>query len=205
MKSLLSLVPLFELLTVSAVVVSCSNSEARFAKEIPGVWQGTPEMFVDNSASTATIIDTFDFAPVVETPNSTLTGNVTVTGMVSTTTQLVGDSAFIEPLTLTVSAHTTISGTWTVTDDDEITLALDPSSLTVDVDPDAVLANDSSLPLGSPAIDSIKPAACKNIEQSIRAALTARYTSMRKFDDVKVKGQLLKYEFNNQDFTLTRQ
>lgn len=205
MKSLLSLLPLFELLTVSAVVVSCSNSEARFAKEVPGVWQGTPEMFSDSQAGSATIVDTFTFDPVVETPNSTLTGNVTITGMVNTTTQIVGDSSFIEPLSLSVAAHTTISGTWTVTDDDEISLSLDPGSLSVAVDPDAVLVNGTDLPLGTPAIDSIRPAACKNIEQSIRAALTARYASMAKLDDVKVKGKLLKYEINEQDFVLTRQ
>ena len=205
MKSFLSLIPLFELLTVSAVVVSCSSSEARFAKEIPGVWQGTPEMISDNTASTATIVDIYEFSPVSDTASSTLTGNITIIGMVNTTTQIVGDSAFIEPLRLSVSGRTAISGTWTVIDDDEISLSLDPQSLTVDIDPDAVLANDTPLPLGSPSIDSLRPAVCRNIEQSIRAALTARYTGLRKLDDVKVKGKLLKYEVNDQDFVLTRQ
>ncbi len=100
MKSLLSLVPLFELLAVGSIVVSCSNSEARFAKEIPGTWQGTPETFSDNSAITATIIDTYEFLPAAMTANETLSGSVTVTGMVNTTTQIVGDSALIEPLGL---------------------------------------------------------------------------------------------------------
>lgn len=204
MKSLLSLVPLFELLTVSAVVVSCSNSEARFAKEIPGVWQGTPEVF-SYAPETATIVDVFDFAPVTDSSASTLTGNVSITGMVNTSTQIVGDSALIEPLKLSVSARTSISGTWTVIDDDEIALSLDPQTLTVDVDPDAVLANDSPLPLGSPDIDSLRPAVCKNIEQSIRTALTTRYTGLRKLDDVKIKGRLLKYEIGHEDFVLTRQ
>ncbi len=204
MKSLLSLVPLLELLTVSAVVVSCSNSEARFAKQVPGVWQGTPEIFSD-APYTATIVDVYDFAPVADTDDSALTGNVTVTGMVNTTTQIVGDSAFIEPLRLSVSARTSISGTWTVIDDDEIALALDPQTLKVDVDPDAVLANDTPLPLGSPAIDSLRPAVCRNIEQNIRTALTTRYTGMRKLDDVKIKGKLLKYEVGHEDFVLTRQ
>jgi len=205
MKSLLSLVPLFELIAVGSIVVSCSNSEARFAKEIPGTWQGTPETFSDNSAITATIIDTYEFLPAAMTANETLSGSVTVTGMVNTTTQIVGDSALIEPLGLSASARTSISGTWTVVDDDEIALSLDPQSLVVEVDPDAVVANNNPLALSSPAVYSIRPYLCKTIEHGIRVALTARYASMRHMDDVKVKGALLKYEYNHEDFVLTKQ
>lgn len=185
--------------------MSCSNSEARFAKEIPGTWQGTPETFSDNSAITATIIDTYEFLPAAMTANETLSGSVTVTGMVNTTTQIVGDSALIEPLGLSASARTSISGTWTVVDDDEIALSLDPQSLVVEVDPDAVVANNNPLALSSPAVDSIRPDLCKTIEHGIRVALTARYASMRHMDDVKVKGALLKYEYNHEDFVLTKQ
>lgn len=204
MKSLLSLVPLLGLLTVSTVAVSCSSGEARLAKEIPGVWQGTPEIFSD-APYTATIVDVYDITPASGTGDSALTGDITITGMVNTTTQIVGDSAFIEPLRLSVSARTGISGTWTVIDDDEIALSLDPRTLTVDVDPDAVLANDTPLPLGSSDIDSLRPAVCRNIEQNIRTALTTRYTGLRKLDDVKIKGKLLKYEIGHEDFVLTKQ
>lgn len=205
MKSLLSLVPLFELIAVGSIVVSCSNSEARFAKEIPGTWQGTPETFSDNSAITATIIDTYEFLPAAMTANETLSGTVTVTGMVNTTTQIVGDSALIEPLGLSASARTSISGTWTVIDDDEIALSFDPQSLVVEVDPDAVVANNNPMALSSPAVDSIRPDLCKTIEHGIRVALTARYASMRHMDDVKIKGALLKYEYDNEDFVLIKQ
>ncbi|MDE6204730.1 MAG: hypothetical protein K2F66_01260 [Duncaniella sp.] len=205
MKSLLSLVPLFELIAVGSIVVSCSNSEARFAKEIPGTWQGTPETFSDNSAITATIIDTYEFLPAAMTANETLSGTVTVTGMVNTTTQIVGDSALIEPLGLSASARTSISGTWTVIDDDEIALSFDPQSLVVEVDPDAVVANNNPIALSSPTVDSIRPDLCKTIEHGIRVALTARYASMRHMDDVKIKGALLKYEYDNEDFVLTKQ
>lgn len=205
MKSLLSLVPLFELIAIGSIVVSCSNSEARFAKEIPGTWQGTPETFSDNSAITATIIDTYEFLPAAMTANETLSGTVTVTGMVNTTTQIVGDSALIEPLGLSASARTSISGTWTVIDDDEIALSFDPQSLVVEVDPDAVVANNNPMALSSPAVDSIRPDLCKTIEHGIRVALTARYASMRHMDDVKIKGALLKYEYDNEDFVLTKQ
>lgn len=131
---------------------------------------GTPEDFSDNSAITATIIDTYEFLPAAMTANETLSGSVTVTGMVNTTTQIVGDSALIEPLSLSASARTSISGTWTVVDDDEIALSLDPQSLVVEVDPDAVVANNNPLALSSPAVDSIRPDLCKTIEHGIRVA-----------------------------------
>lgn len=139
------------------------------------------------------------------TANETLSGTVTVTGMVNTTTQIVGDSALIEPLGLSASARTSISGTWTVIDDDEIALSFDPQSLVVEVDPDAVVANNNPIALSSPAVDSIRPDLCKTIEHGIRVALTARYASMRHMDDVKIKGALLKYEYDNEDFVLTKQ
>ncbi|WP_289761369.1 hypothetical protein, partial [uncultured Duncaniella sp.] len=63
MKSLVSFVPMLELLAIGSLLVACSNSEARFAKEIPGVWQGTPEAISDNSAISASIIDTYEFSP----------------------------------------------------------------------------------------------------------------------------------------------
>lgn len=205
MKSLLSLVPLFELLAISSIVVSCSNSEARFAKDIPGIWQGTPETFSDNSAITATIIDTYDFSPASMTANEMLSGPITVTGMVNTTTQIVGDGALTEPLSLSAAARTSISGTWTVIDDDEIALSFDPQSLVVKVDPDGVVTNNNPMSVASPAIDSIRPDLCRTIEHGIRIALTSRYAAMRHMDDVEIKGALLKYESDNEDFVLTRQ
>ncbi|MDE5669166.1 MAG: hypothetical protein K2I24_06490, partial [Duncaniella sp.] len=96
-------------------------------------------------------------------------------------------------------------GTWTVIDDDEIALSFDPQSLVVEVDPDAVVANNNPIALSSPAVDSIRPDLCKTIEHGIRVALTARYASMRHMDDVKIKGALLKYEYDNEDFVLTKQ
>lgn len=204
MKSFLRLAPVLGMMIAGSVITGCSNGEERLAKAVPGVWQGTPETFTDNSALTASIIDVYEFSPASMTANETLTGSVTVSGMVNTTTQIV-DSAFIEPLSLSASAHTSISGTWTVVDDDEISLSFDLASLMVQVDPKAVMANNAPITIGSPAVDSLRPEVCANIEHSIKQSLTARYASMRHMDDVKVKGPLLKYEVGHEDFVLTKQ
>lgn len=204
-KNLFSLLPLLELIFVSSLLVACSNAQARFAKDVPGVWQSTPETFTDNSALTASIIDTYEFAPASMTASETLTGALTITGMVNTTTQIVADSSFVEPLSLSASAVTSISGSWTVIDDDEISISLDLGSLMVDVDPKGVVTNTSPLMADSPAIDALRPALVRNLEHSIRTALTTRYASLRHMDDIKIKGSLFKYEIGHEDFVLTRQ
>ena len=204
MKSFVSLAPMLELLAVGTLLVACSNSEARFAKEIPGVWQGTPETFSDNSAITASIIDTYEFSPASMSAHETLAGAVTVSGMVNVTTQVV-DSAYVEPVQLSVAAHTTISGTWTVVDDDEIALNLDVSSIMVEVDPKAVAASDIPAVIGSPAAETVNPEMRSRLVEGIKLALSARYASMRHMNDVEVKGVLLKYEMHDEDFVLTRQ
>ena len=195
---------MLELLAIGSLLVACSNSEARFAKEIPGVWQGTPEAISDNSAISTSIIDTYEFSPASMTANETLTGAVTVSGMVNVSTQVV-DSAFVEPIQLSAAAHTTISGTWTVVDDDEIALSMDVASLVVDVDPKAVAANGSSMVMGNPATDALNPEVRARIAEGIKQALSVRYASLRHMDDVKIKGALLKYEVGEEDFVLTRQ
>ena len=195
---------MLELLAIGSLLVACSNSEARFAKEIPGVWQGTPEAISDNSAISASIIDTYEFSPASMTANETLTGAVTVSGMVNVSTQVV-DSAFAEPIQLSVAAHTTISGTWTVVDDDEMALSMDVASLVVDVDPKAFAANGSPMVMGNPATDALNPEVRARIAEGIKQALSVRYASLRHMDDVKIKGALLKYEVGEEDFVLTRQ
>jgi len=204
MKSLVSFVPMLELLAIGSLLVACSNSEARFAKEIPGVWQGTPEAISDNSAISASIIDTYEFSPASMTANETLTGAVTVSGMVNVSTQVV-DSAFAEPIQLSAAAHTTISGTCTVVDDDEMALSMDVASLVVDVDPKAVAANGSPMVMGNPATDALNPEVRARIAEGIKQALSVMYASLRHMDDVKIKGALLKYEVGEEDFVLTRQ
>lgn len=204
-KNLLSIVPLLEMLLLGSLLVACSNPQGRFAKEIPGVWQGTPETFTENGTDvTASAIETYEFGPAVMTANETLSGPITITGMVNTTTQIVADSSLIEPVALSAAAHTTVSGTWTVVDDNGISISLDLESLMVAVDPDGVMVNTSPLINHVPAVDSMRPAVASNIERSLKQALITRYAGLRHMDDVRIDGKLLKYEIGSEDFVLTR-
>lgn len=193
-------------LLASLSLVSCDET-ARLAKDLQGSWAGTPENFTDNSVITATIVETLD---IVSDDNAVAKGShggtVVVAGMLSATTQVVSDPGLVEPITLTSSAKSTIKGTWTAIDDDEVALILDMSTLSVELDPDGVAVSNNILTNNdTPKIDSIKPAISASIAESMKRALTTRYASVRRLDDVKIKGPLLKFEIGKTDYVFTRQ
>ncbi|MCM1356506.1 MAG: hypothetical protein NC212_08900 [Staphylococcus sp.] len=203
MKGIITSLCLFATLSL----VSCDET-ARLAKELPGSWAGTPENISDNSLVTASIIETLD----INADNSVVAkgsrgGVITIAGMLSVTTQVVSDEPdLVEPLSLTAAAKSLISGTWTVIDDDEVVLVLDLSTLNVDVDPSSlVVTNNLVTATPNPKVESLKASVLNTIGESMKRALYNRYTSIRRLDDVKVKGPLLKFEIGKTDCVFTRQ
>ncbi len=202
MKSFITSACLF----AAFALVSC-NDNARLASEVQGTWTGTPENFTDNSVVTATILETFDFvSDGTVIAKGSHGGSVVIVGMITASTQVVADAGLVEPLSLTATAKSTISGTWTVIDDDEIALSLNLQSLAVDVDPSTLVVEGNVLTGNdTPKIDSIRPSVAATIGASMKRALENRYASFRHLDDVKVKGPLLKFEIGKMDCVFTRQ
>lgn len=193
-------------LFAALALVSC-NDNARLAIEVQGARTGTPENFTDNSVVTATILETFDFvSDGTVIAKGSHGGSVVIAGMITASTQVVADAGLVEPLSLTATAKSTISGTWTVIDDDEIALSLNLQSLAVDVDPSTLVVEGNVLTGNdTPKIDSIRPSVAATIGASMKRALENRYASFRHLDDVKVKGPLLKFEIGKMDCVFTRQ
>ena len=193
-------------LFAALALVSC-NDNARLASEVQGAWTGTPENFTDNSVVTATILETFDFvSDGTVIAKGSHGGSVVIAGMITASTQVVADAGLVEPLSLTATAKSTISGTWTVIDDDELALSLNLQSLAVDVDPSTLVVEGNVLTGNdTPKIDSIRPSVAATIGASMKRALENRYASFRHLDDVKVKGPLLKFEIGKMDCVFTRQ
>lgn len=186
-------------------LVSCDEN-ARLAKDLQGSWSGTPENFSDNSVVTATILETFNFSEVPDAvAKGSKGGEIVIAGMISASTQILATGDMTEPLTLTASAMSTVSGQWTVVDDDEVALVLDPATLSVEVDPRTVVVEGNVLSGAAPQMDSIRPSVASSVAASMKRALTARYASFRHLDDVKVKGPLLKFEIGKIDYVFTRQ
>lgn len=126
--------------------------------------------------------------------------------MISCSTQILADSTIIEPVTLTASAVSTINGTWTVIDDDEIAVSLNPQTLVVTMDPEAVsVANNVVTNNDNPSIEKLRPGITATLRDGIKHTLSMRYASIRQLDDIKIKGPLLKFEIGKNDYVFTRQ
>ena len=191
---------------IALTLASCDEN-ARLAKEIHGTWAGTPENVTDNSAITATLIETYSFTDAAGTlSKGAYGGDISITGMISCSTQILGDSTLVEPMTLTASAVSTINGTWTVIDDDEIALVLNPETLVVNMDPEAVtVANNVVTNNDNPSIEKLKSGMVTTLRHGIKHTLSMRYASIRQLDDIKIKGPLMKFEIGKNDYVFTKQ
>lgn len=193
------------IVTVALGLSSCS-SRSSLAREIEGVWSGTPESIFDNSALSATLIETYQFDNLPAEESGTVTGgSVNIVGMLTATVQLVVDE-FEQPLSFTSSARSSIIGTWDAIEDDEIALNLNLTTLNIVVDPDAVipgsaLMNDN----GIAKIEQMKPEIINMIASGLKQSLSKRYSSMKKLDDIEIDGSTLKFESGKIDYTFSRQ
>lgn len=189
-------------------MTSCESGEKRLAGQLAGTWAGTPETVSDGQGITATVTDTYFFAPdsAQLSDGKFPIGPLFISAAISMNTQIVAEGESVEPLSLTASAVANVRGTWSAIDDDEISLSVDPQTLTVIVDPDQLMVTSQSLGTApEPTIEAMRPAMAEKLQQSLKAALTHRYAGMKLMDDVKIKGTLLKYESGHEDFVLTRQ
>lgn len=187
--------------------LSSCDENARLAKELHGSWAGTPENVTDNTAIAATLIETYTFTDAAQPLAKGIHGgDITVTGLVSCSTQVLGDTTLVEPVTLTASAISSINGTWTVIDDDEVSVVFKPETLVVNMDPDAVkIANNTLINNSVPSIDSLKSGLSTTLLDGIRQALLMRYASVRHLEDIEIKGPLMKFEIGKTDYVFTRQ
>ncbi|MCM1520951.1 MAG: hypothetical protein NC098_09210 [Lachnoclostridium sp.] len=193
-------------LSVLAIVGLTSCDEAsRLAKNICGAWTGTPVGIAGNTLQ-STAIETFTFT-LDEAAKDARSGNLTITSVITSQSTFGGDAvAGLPAVNLSIASTGSITGTWTAIDDDEISVSLDPRSLLVNVDPDAVELSSGmfTADMGS-QIDSLRPQLTNAVRMELMNDLATRYSSFNHFDDVKVKkGALLKFEIGPTDYVLTR-
>ncbi|MDE7470388.1 MAG: hypothetical protein K2M57_02960 [Paramuribaculum sp.] len=177
------------LLAIGLTLASC-DSKSSLAKDMSGSWAGAPERINSpQTAATITCTDTYDF--IEET--GIAGGNVTIAGMMSVSAPMLssGDTG---GYSISAAANTTISGTWTVTDEDEVEMILDPRSLTVNIDPDALELRTDSLGVQAPQVDSIAPGLTDRLRQLLTGVMEEHYLSQRHLDDVEVSDNVLKFD-----------
>lgn len=187
---------------IAAIMLSSCDSTAKLAKEVEGSWSGVPVKLVDESAASAMIIESYIFS----VDSSGRSGDIVVGGMISTTSQMPQSQDVVQPFSITGSAKSIVYGSWTAVDDDEINVNLSPESLSVTVDPDATeLVANMATGATAPELETMKPQIAQSMKNQLTAALQLRYASIKHLDDVKVKGNVLKFEIGHDEYTFSRQ
>ena len=183
---------------------SCDRASS-LSKELDGGWSGNPERLFDTQASSGTIIETYSFTPVDTIDNG---GDVTISSLMSVTGAVNGVEGITMPISLTASGYAMISGTWQAISADRVELVLDQNSLTVRVDPDAVIINADMLTGGSAPADltALKPRLSRIISDQLRDAVVQRYKPEMTMTSVSVKdGTTLKFKIDKTPYSLARQ
>ncbi len=193
--------------SLAAIFTSC-ESKTKLAKSIEGSWTATPERLADDDAVSATSVRIFDFLPDTSTPVTN--GQLVMSSMVTITTAADNSAAdaddIMQHYTVTASGVATVTGTWTVIDDDEVRIDVDPSTLIVKVDPQGVEVNVNAITSQTVSVpDSIKPAFAESVKTQIRRLVEKQFFDVSKIDDIEIKDEFMTMEINKRDYSLRRQ
>jgi len=187
-------------LFLAAVVLACACSSCNRFKALPGLWTGTPAMLGNPGQTSSTAITSMEFNAAEGSKNS---GNVVLRAIVNMEGATVPQfDGMVASYALTATASAVIDGKYSIVDDDEILLSLDPASLEVKVDPAAVkyrpgTFSDEQLPI----IDSLMPDAAEHLTSVIRPLISQEFYKYNKLDDVKIEHDtMMTFEIGDTDY-----
>ncbi|MCM1310623.1 MAG: hypothetical protein NC301_06320 [Bacteroides sp.] len=193
---------LIALVASFAVVAGCQTA-SMLSKKVEGSWSGNATRFSKKTDINGEFTPTFRFIRNGGTNGGELelTAQIAVMMPVNAPIDSIGTSA----VSATAAGLATVRGSWIASDDDEIDLRFDLSTLVIDMDPDVQfeLANiwtSSDVPTERTVSDAVKKAFVKQMTDAMT------YTLMRldDLDDVSIKDNLMSAKFLGQKQTLTR-
>lgn len=181
------------------VISSCSRTQ-----NIAGAWEAAPERIAVADASDATSTVTLDFAPV---QNSRTPGQVNISAVIELHQAVSTTSGSVEqPWEVSVAATASANGTYIFPegDDDDILITIDPSTLSVTVDPDGVVLSDNVLTgAETSSLDSLTAATASRWRVLLTPAIREQFNKYRTIDDIKVHhNSMMSAEIDHRDVTL---
>lgn len=188
-----------------AMLASC-DSPSRLASHIEGEWTGASERITDTDLSYVSMIPDYEF--IRNADNDRTEGTVNLTAQLDTSLPADGfpmDSIGETPVSFSVAAVVTASGTWKAIDDDEIIISFAPSTVIASVDSKAVCEYTSPLmstdraqtmELPKPVIDTIS--------RQLTTTMTNYVGRVTAIDDIEIKGTFMKCEIGKRDYTFTK-
>ncbi|MBO4978165.1 MAG: hypothetical protein J6C67_05550 [Muribaculaceae bacterium] len=180
------------------IVSSCSK-----ALNIQGAWQASPSRLDIPGAADATATVTVDFG----TADGSGTGDVNLSAVINIQQAVSADAPAVEmPWMQNIAATASVTGRYMSSehDDDDIILSLNPSTLTVNVDPSGISYNEDMLSgMDSAAVDSLTAATADRWRVLITNAIRAEFDRYTTIEDVKIHhGEIMSAEICDRDVTL---
>lgn len=189
---------------IAAVTLYSCDSKKELAKNLEGTWSANPEKIMDSEALGATAVYMLQFIPQENTIDP-LTGSFTLTAMLDINSMAPASDLVVQPYSISSSALASVEGAWTVVDDDEIRVNIDPASFKVEVDPKDVVLSDNILSgENTPAVDSITPVLAASVKAQIISALQNNFTGIKKIEDIHIKKDEMKCEIMDHDLHFIR-
>ena len=115
------------------------------------------------------------------------------------------EGKLVDPFEINIGATAVCTGTYHFEDQDDIVIAIDPASIKVDIDPQAVNYSEN-IATGQDAaqIDSLRPALVRQYTRQLLPVMKDYYSKITRIDDIKVKDGIMSCEINDRDLTFRR-
>lgn len=159
----------------AATALTSCDGKASLAKKIEGEWSGAPMRVDRKLADEMTMTPTFRF----ERQGSATGGELTMLAQVSVMMPVNApiDSAGTTAVSATAAGLATVRGTWRATDDDDIDLSFDMSTVDITMDPDVEfeLANiwaSADVPTTRTVSEPVRRAFVKQMTEGFKATLS---------------------------------
>lgn len=180
------------LFLAGALFVSCDHKN-----DIVGSWTASSPVSIGAempAAASATSLMSIDFLA----PESGAPAKFNLSTLIEATQAVRPDTLALDsPYEVSVAATASVSGTWSYDGDDDVLLAFDMNTLSVDVDPAGVAFSENLLTgAQQPAVDSLKTRTAEIWKRQITNVFKTSLHRYSKLDDVEVtsKGTALKFE-----------
>lgn len=202
MKNSLFKFGLIAIIGTIATLAGCQTA-SMLSKKIEGDWTGTPVRFSKKTDINGEFTPTFHFSRGGNSNGGSMTLSAALSVMMPVNAPI--DSMGITPVSATAAGMATVRGTWIATDDDEIDLHFDYSTLVINMDPDVEFefadiwsANDT------PSTRTVPEAAKKAFVKQMTEGMTHALSKLDDLDDIKIKDNVMTCKFLKQKQTLNR-
>ena len=203
-----------QIAVAAAVVVLCLAACSRLAN-IEGTWNGAPVRYeqptapgaVGSDGAVVTNVSTQIATNMTFVPDAQKSGAGTVEFMsnVDVINTVPFEGKLVDPFEINIGATAVCTGTYHFEDQDDIVIAIDPASIKVDIDPQAVNYSEN-IATGQDAaqIDSLRPALVRQYTRQLLPLMKDYYSKITRIDDIKVKDGIMSCEINDRDLTFRR-